>query len=111
MKLLFEESFENNETLIDFKWIQTGYNNFNAIKIDELVSFVESFELTNKTFFYFYTEIVNGDAIKDKVRTMITVYYDLNKFDLNTNFSDSIQAMHWDEITSMKKYLIDLLNK
>lgn len=110
MKLLFEESFKQDELILDFKWIQTGYQEFNQIDIQKICDYVKEIKFKNPTFLYFYTEIVNKDAIDDSVRTMITLKYDLEKFELNTNFSDSLLAMHWDQICDMKSQILGTLN-
>ncbi|MGL4589068.1 MAG: hypothetical protein ACRCUP_02355 [Mycoplasmatales bacterium] len=111
MERLFFESFEHEDKVINFEWLQTGFKEFEQIDLQVIVDYVQSLKLENETFLYFYTEIINDDAIGDCVRTMITVRYSkLTGFSLNINISDSLQAMHMDQINNLKTDLLQMLN-
>lgn len=110
MELLDQGSFTHQEKTYDFKWYQTGYESVDQISALELKAVVDSYQLENETFFYFYTKMIDKDAIDDQVRTMITVHIADNKYDFNFNFSDSKQAMFWPIIQKLKKDFEEIFN-
>lgn len=109
MKLLFNEQHGTT----NFFWYQTGAETLSDLegKIKE-ISLCVNEDIKMETCYYFYTNIINTDALNDNVRTAIYVQKKLNgDINMNFNIADSQMAMVMDRIVKIKNELYTLIKR
>lgn len=103
-----KESFKFEEVEFKFSWYMIECDVFVELKsaIADIKVVVEENKLANSQL-YFYTKIINGDAIGDKVRTtiMVAIDFDLN-VTVNVNTADSMMAQHLGYFIELKNDLV-----
>ena len=67
--------------------------------------------VTSETHWVFYTGVLDGDAIDDKVRFTIYVRLKGSRYDCNINMSDFIFASSFDNVQKIKASLEEYLNR
>lgn len=113
IKLIENETFTHENVDYNFSWYKIETESFNELieYKDKIKEIINDLEKKQNTQLYFYTNILNKDAINDSVRTTIMIAFDDNeKFHLNINTSDSMMAQNLNLFIELKECFNNYLN-
>lgn len=106
--MLFNETFDDKITI----WVDTEYSTLNELEkgCNDLVDIVSNEDLMLDTYFVFYTKMISGDAIEDKVRTSVYIRCLKDRFDVTINMSDYQFVCNYEQLKAIKSNLESIMS-